>query len=242
MKKLIDQILEILKNIIKLIFFITVATLIGLLFRKWGFPDTTIILIYGLAVLIEAVFADGYFYGILCTLIIIIVYNFFFTTPTFSFQVSDPSYFVSMLILSIYSGIVSFLTYRAKFNAKKALEKESETRALFMLVSKLSVSDSIEDIIRNSSNIFSEIFSTKVEVESFKDSEEYKEFIDKNPQPYKSYYEDANNEVWIIYGKKQVVGTVKFPLRFSETLPLSKLRLLSTMIEQVILNLIGNAI
>lgn len=195
MKKRIDQILEILKNIIKLIFFITVATLIGLLFRKWGFPDTTIILIYGLAVLIEAVFADGYFYRILCTLIIIIVYNFFFTTPTFSFQVSDPSYFVSMLILSIYSGIVSFLTYRVKFNAKKALEKESETRALFMLVSKLSVSDSIEDIIRNSSNIFSEIFSTKVEVESFNDSEEYKEFIDKNPQPYKSYYEDANNEV-----------------------------------------------
>ena len=64
------------------------ATLIGLLFRALGFPETNIVITYILAVLLAARFTPGYRWGIAAAFVSTFTYNFFFTIPLYSFAVS----------------------------------------------------------------------------------------------------------------------------------------------------------
>lgn len=57
------------------------ATLIGILFVKVGFPETNIVVIYIFAVLLVARFTKGYFYGILSSVVCLLCFNYFFTAP-----------------------------------------------------------------------------------------------------------------------------------------------------------------
>ncbi|WP_303322516.1 DUF4118 domain-containing protein, partial [Cloacibacillus evryensis] len=59
------------------------ATLIGLLFRALGFPETNIVIIYLLAVLLTARFTAGYRWGIAVSFVSTFTYNYFFTVPLY---------------------------------------------------------------------------------------------------------------------------------------------------------------
>ena len=60
------------------------ATGIGSLFYKLGLREANIIIVYLLGVLLTAVWTNGYFYGILVSLLSVFSFNFFFTVPRFS--------------------------------------------------------------------------------------------------------------------------------------------------------------
>ena len=55
------------------------ATGVGWVFRVWDFPETTIVLVYILSVVLTARFTDGYFWGILATGLATCAFNAFFT-------------------------------------------------------------------------------------------------------------------------------------------------------------------
>ena len=59
----------------KLLAVVCGATLLGILFVKVGFPETNIVVIYIFAVLLVARLTEGYFYGILSSVVCLICFN-----------------------------------------------------------------------------------------------------------------------------------------------------------------------
>lgn len=114
------------------------ATLIGLLFRALGFPETNIVIIYLLAVLLTARFTAGYRWGIAVSFVSTFTYNFFFTVPLYSFAVNDSSYIVTFAIMTITASITSAVTSRAKASEEESLRREAEVLMLYSFTNRLS--------------------------------------------------------------------------------------------------------
>ena len=114
------------------------ATLIGLLFRALGFPETNIVITYILAVLLAARFTPGYRWGIAAAFVSTFTYNFFFTIPLYSFAVSDSSHIITFAIMTITASITSALTSKAKASEEEARRREAEVLMLYSFTNRLS--------------------------------------------------------------------------------------------------------
>lgn len=66
---------EILRNMIRLAGIVAGATLLGRVFTALGFPETNIVVMYLLAILLVARFTQGYQYGILSAVVSLLCYN-----------------------------------------------------------------------------------------------------------------------------------------------------------------------
>ena len=84
----------ILDNTMKLAAIVLTDTLLGKMFSALGFPETNIVVMYLLSVLLVARFTQGYQYGIFSAVVSMRCYNYFFTAPYHTFAVNDPSYCV----------------------------------------------------------------------------------------------------------------------------------------------------
>ena len=96
------------------VLFIAAATGIGALFRLWQFPETNIVVVYILSVVLTARCTDGYLWGILSTILSTCAFNAFFTAPYFTLSVDDPTYLITFAIMAMTSIITSALTSKAK--------------------------------------------------------------------------------------------------------------------------------
>lgn len=74
--------------------FVSAATGIGWLFRLWQFPETNIVVVYILSVVVTARCTEGYIWGVLSAILSTCAFNAFFTEPYFTLSVDDPNYFM----------------------------------------------------------------------------------------------------------------------------------------------------
>lgn len=118
--------LDILKSIAILI----AMTIVGYIFKGLGFSEANIITVYILGVLITAVLTSNRIYSFMSSFFSIIIFNFFFTTPTFTLQVSDPGYIATFGIMFIAAFITSSLTDKIKQNAKQSAQVAYRTKIL----------------------------------------------------------------------------------------------------------------
>lgn len=134
------------------------ATLIGFIFDLFRFPDTNIVIIYILSVLIVVRIVPSYFLGIVSAIVATTAFNYFFTAPFFSFYVYDPNYYITFIIMAITVGITSAITSKERKNTINSSEKEKEIRILYELTGNLTeVSDSknmVKIIVSTISSIF----------------------------------------------------------------------------------------
>ena len=114
------------------------ATAICYLFQLLRFPETNTVLIYLLAVLLTAWMTKSYLFGFLASIIATFAYNYFFTEPYFTLQVSNPSYWITFTVMTIIAIVTSTLTSHAKRSSQEAREKEAETEAVYNLTYRLS--------------------------------------------------------------------------------------------------------
>lgn len=97
--------------------FITLASLLGGLFRCVRFPEATIVLLYTAAVLLTSRFTPGYKYGVGASVAATCAFNYFFTEPYYTLRVYDPSYFITFGVMTATSIMTSALTTKAIQNA-----------------------------------------------------------------------------------------------------------------------------
>ena len=114
---------EILIGLLRLAVIVAAATLLGKGFVILGFPETNIVVIYLLAVLLTARFTSGYQYGVLSAVVSLLCFNYFFTEPYHTLSVDDPSYLITFTIMLITSLLTSALTKKEKLLTKEANEK-----------------------------------------------------------------------------------------------------------------------
>ncbi|MCR0577325.1 DUF4118 domain-containing protein [[Clostridium] innocuum] len=104
------------------------ATGINLLMYHFQLPEANIIMVYLLAIVLISYSTSSRVYGLSVSLLIVAVFNFFFTAPRFSMEAYDPAYAMTFAVLFIVSFIISTLTrtmrMQLKVNAMQAHRME----------------------------------------------------------------------------------------------------------------------
>lgn len=234
--------------------FLFVASLIGYFFKQFDFSETNIVIVYILFVLLSARLTDGYFYGIVSSIASTFAYNYFFTEPYFTFQVDDPSYIITFIIMTITAVITSALTSRVKQSAIQSNRKETETRALYQLTNLLTDTNDIHDIAKVSTQTISELLSYGIGFLCFDDFGYPEKSFFQQVSSEKQIYREVGNALqikyrieelrtayyygeefcdWPIYGRESVLGIIRIPIEISEKLKEPEIKLLHTMIESI---------
>ncbi len=130
----------------KVVLVMLLATALGILFASLGFPETNIVLVYLAAVLLIARYTHGPGYALAASVLATFAFNYFFTDPRFTFEVSDTSYLITFAIMTFTAIFTSTLTAQIKRSARQALARERDTQALYQLTNRLSDAQSMEKI------------------------------------------------------------------------------------------------
>ncbi|OGO90918.1 MAG: histidine kinase [Clostridiales bacterium GWF2_38_85] len=232
------------------------ASSIGFLFRMIGFPETNIVIVYLLAVLLTASRTKGYIYGILASVIATFAFNYFFTEPYYTFAVSDPSYIVTFIIMTITALITSTLTSHVKKSAVEAQEKEAETKALYMLTNHLTDAAEIHNIAGIAASIISTVMNCKAACLCFDENGLPEKTFVQQISPEKQIRrnvantEDIKHQIeglrtgysigtefydWLIYGRDNILGIIRIPTDKAIIMTEAQTRLLRAMIESIAL-------
>lgn len=153
---------EILQSLLKLVVIVFAATVLGKVFTKLGFPETNIVVMYLLAVLLVARFTSGYQYGILSAVVSLLCYNYFFTEPYHTLAVNDPGYLITFSIMLTTSILTSALTTKEKLLTEEANERGKESQILYMLSSKLSDAADMEAVLKIAAESISHLLQVNV--------------------------------------------------------------------------------
>lgn len=107
------------------------ATVIGFIFEQIGINEANIITLYILGVLVISVVATNRWCSIVSSLISVMVFNFFFTVPKYTFRAYDTDYPVTFLVMFLAAFLTSNLALKIKQNAKQSALTAYRTKMLF---------------------------------------------------------------------------------------------------------------
>lgn len=137
-----------LADTFKTLALLVVCTCIGFLFDILDFSVANIITVYILGVQVNAVFTKGRLYSVVSSILSVLIFNYFFTDPRFSFQAFFPSYPITFLIMLTAALITSTLTRQIKEQARQSSEKAFRTEVLLETSQKLQQAKDREDILK----------------------------------------------------------------------------------------------
>lgn len=208
------------------------ATMFGILFSRAGFPETNVVLLYILAVLVTSCMTRGYVFGILVSVGATFTFNYFFTDPYLTFNVNDPSYMITFAIMTITALISSTLTSRVKENAQKAKERERDTNALYQFTSRMTEAKEEERVARIAVDTISQLMGCQAACLCFdvtgepqpvfvqmsgekgivSRKTEHAERIRRKMELLRGDFEKGEEFFdWPIYGTKQIQGVIRIP-------------------------------
>ncbi len=137
-----------LKEIIKSILIILVATLISKILNLYNINDANIILIYIMAVLLTAYTTGSRIYSILASILTVFVFNFFFVKPYYSLTAYISDYYITFLIMFLVAFWGSSIAQKVKEQSRLSSLKAYRTEIMLEMSQKLQQSQSIDDITK----------------------------------------------------------------------------------------------
>ncbi|MCX7772236.1 MAG: ATP-binding protein, partial [Clostridia bacterium] len=105
---------------------------------------------------------SGYAYGVISSVLSVLVFNFFFTVPYYTFNAIQPGYPITFLIMLLVALITSALTILIKTQAKLAVERERRTEILYEINKKLLVTRGIDNIVNVTNEYVAKLFDRSV--------------------------------------------------------------------------------
>lgn len=136
------------RDLVKSILVLLAATLIGYVFYALGFTEANIVAVYIFGVLVVSVITTNRICGLLASVVSVLVFNFFFTVPRFTFQFYDKDYLVTFTIMFMVALLTGSLATRLKDNARQSARAAYRTKILFetnQLLQKSSDEQSVLD-------------------------------------------------------------------------------------------------
>ena len=143
-----DQIRPTVKDLIITLLILAVCTGIGLLFTRFGFSESNIITVFILGVLVISVLTVSPLYGALGSLASVLLFNWFFIDPRFSFHTYEAEYPVTFAIMLISSLITGTLANRIKRNASQSAREAFRTKILLDTSQLLQKAEQADEIMR----------------------------------------------------------------------------------------------
>lgn len=151
-----------IKNMLKIICIMLVATLISFIFKGINLTESSIILVFILGVLFSASRTDGYIFGIVASIIGVLLFNFFFTEPYYTFMADRADYPITFLIMLISSIVTSTLTSKIKREVKKSNMREQRIKLLYKNNKNLLKARNKEEIVDICNNSLVNILNRSV--------------------------------------------------------------------------------
>ena len=125
---------------------VAAATLVGHLLSG-AFSPTNLVMIYLAVVVVAAVYL-GRGPAILASVLSVLAFDFFLIAPRLTFAVGDTQYLLTFAGLLIVGVVISTLTARAREQADAAMQRETETAALYELSRDLAAALGRDDILQ----------------------------------------------------------------------------------------------
>ena len=165
------------KDVIKTISILCVTSVAGTLFYYAGLSDTNIVTLYILSVLLVSSATTGKLYGTISSFVNVVVFNFLFTEPRFSFEAYESGYPVTFLVMFLASFITSGLTMRVKEQVRQAAFKAYRTEILLQTSQKLQKAKSENEILKETANQLNKLFDSCIVCYPVKEEKLDKPFI-----------------------------------------------------------------
>ena len=115
-----------IKNSLIVIGILAFTTLVAQVFSLLKLQEATIIIIYMLAVVFISQITTNYIYGFYASIISVLAFNFFFTHPLYTFNISQPDYLFTFFVMFLASFLSSSLTSKLKSEKKLSQMKTNQ--------------------------------------------------------------------------------------------------------------------
>ena len=126
---------------------LAVCTAIGFLFDHLDFPDTNIVTVYILGVLMISVLTKGYLCSMAGSLLSVVLFGFFLTEPQLSFKTYAVGYPVTFAVMLVASVLTGTLASKLKDHARLSARSAFRTQVLFDTDRLLQKAKSNDDIL-----------------------------------------------------------------------------------------------
>ena len=139
---------RILMDVIVTLSLLTSATLLGMVLYGSNLSNSSIMMVYLLAVLLIAVITSHRAYSMAASVASLFLFNFFFVQPRYSLVAYEPGYPVSFLVMFLTAMIAGTLANRLKQTASQAARTAFRTRIISETDQLLAKAGSRDDILR----------------------------------------------------------------------------------------------
>ena len=140
------------KDLLLTVLLLVAATVVGLVFTRFGFSEANIITVFILGVLLISVVTVSPVFSAISSLLSVLLFNWFFIEPKFSFHTYETEYVVTFGIMLISALITGTLANRLKENARRSAHEAFRTKVLFDTNQLLQKAGSEEEVIRITAN------------------------------------------------------------------------------------------
>lgn len=140
------------------------ATLVCYCFAELGFTEVNIITVYLLSVLLTAILSSSRICYVLSAIGSVLVFNYIFVTPHFSFDFLAQGFPITVLIMLIASVLVGTLTDRTKSHTKQSTQAAYRTNLLLETNQLIQKAASDEDILQAARTQVSKLLSREATV------------------------------------------------------------------------------
>lgn len=113
------------------------ATIVAYILWFFHLPESNIIMIYILGILLSSYIADKNIYALYSSLVSVLAFNFFFTEPYFSLKAYDRGYPTTFVMLFLVGLFTATLTRRLKQQSRESAKKAYRTEILLENSQKL---------------------------------------------------------------------------------------------------------
>lgn len=113
------------------------CTMISMLSYHIEMFESNIVMVYLLGILIISYLAGNYLYSLFASVIAVLLFNFFFTVPYYTFKVDDANYLLTFFVMFTVGFITSMLTIRVRLEKQLVEEREEYISTLYDIEKKL---------------------------------------------------------------------------------------------------------
>ncbi|TKX31956.1 DUF4118 domain-containing protein [Campylobacter estrildidarum] len=125
-------------NFIKINAILFLAIIIAFAFHRFDTQPSNIVMVFILAVFASSFISDNKFYALYSSLVSVLIYNFFFLNPFFSFKIHDSGNIITFATMFIVGFLTSVFTRRLKLQSKDLAKRAYRTAILLENSEKLA--------------------------------------------------------------------------------------------------------
>lgn len=124
--------------------------------------EANIISIYLLGVLVVAATTRGRICGAVASFLSVVIFNFFFTVPIYTFRFYDKNYIFTFLVMLVVSLVISSFAIKLQNQAMQATKTSVRTEIMFNTSKMLQKKQDIEGILSGTARQLTELLHKTV--------------------------------------------------------------------------------